>query len=324
VRFESHPVDLYACLGISAAVVLTIAAGVSGPARIALGLPFVLFVPGYVFIFALFPEKPGRHRGIESIERVALSLGMSIAIVPLIGLGLNYTPWGIRLEPIVVSLLIFVTGSSMVGMYRWRRLEPDRRHVVEFQMGWASLGETRLDKALSIALGISIVAAVGALIWAITTPKIGERFTEFYLLGPGGMADEYPTNLTVNQSATIILGIQNHEYENLTYYIEVWLVNQTWDAQQNRTLYRWGIVLDRFNVTLPSRPVKVDEAWTPQWEMNYTFRIPLPGKNKLAFLLYKEAPPALPSPGGPAYEPDAVRTRVENAYREIHLWVDVS
>jgi len=30
----------------------------------------------------------------DGIERVALSFGLSIAIVPLIGLVLNFTPWG--------------------------------------------------------------------------------------------------------------------------------------------------------------------------------------------------------------------------------------
>lgn len=91
-RFENHPIDLYACLLVSAVVWLIICMGVTGPVRIALGLPFVFLVLGYVFIFTLFPEKRGQHRGIDPIERVALSLGMSIAIVPLIGLGLNYPP----------------------------------------------------------------------------------------------------------------------------------------------------------------------------------------------------------------------------------------
>lgn len=52
---------------------------------------------------------------LDTIERVALSLGMSIALVPIIGLLLNYTPWGIRLTPIVLSLLaltiVFATAA---------------------------------------------------------------------------------------------------------------------------------------------------------------------------------------------------------------------
>ncbi len=58
--------------------------------RIFLGLLFVLFLPGYIFVAALFPKKAD----VDSIERVALSFGLSIAIVPLIGLILNYTPLG--------------------------------------------------------------------------------------------------------------------------------------------------------------------------------------------------------------------------------------
>jgi len=62
--------------------------------RIVLGLPFVLFFPGYTLMSALFPKR----EGMSGIERVALSLGVSIAIVPIIGLILNYTIWGIGLE----------------------------------------------------------------------------------------------------------------------------------------------------------------------------------------------------------------------------------
>ncbi len=297
---------------------------VSGRARIALGLLFVLFVPGYVFIFALFPETPSRHKGIEAVERLALSLGMSIAIVPLIGLALNYTPWGIRLKPILISLLIFVLGSSIAGFYRWKRLDPGKRHVIQFEVGWSSMGETRTDKALSVALVFSIAVALATLVWAIATPKIGERFTEFYVLGPGGMASNYPTNLTVNQTGRVILGIQNHEYRNLTYFVEVWLVNQTWDKESNTTIYFWGILLDHFNVSLRSRPINIDKKWTPQREENYTFAIPVAGRNKLAFILYKDRPPALPPRRERLYGPRIIENRLEDAYREIHLWVNVT
>jgi uncharacterized membrane protein len=59
------------------------------PVRIPLGLAMVLFLPGYTLIAALFPEK----EDLDGIERVALSFGLSIAVVPLMGLGLT-TPLG--------------------------------------------------------------------------------------------------------------------------------------------------------------------------------------------------------------------------------------
>ena len=58
--------------------------------RIAFGLPFLLFFPGYVLVAALFT----RAGGMDGIKNIALSFGISIAMTALIGLGLNYTPWG--------------------------------------------------------------------------------------------------------------------------------------------------------------------------------------------------------------------------------------
>ena len=53
-----------------------------------------------------------------------------------------------------------------------------------------------MDRALTIILAISIIVAMVSLVYVIATPKIGEKFTEFYLLSPSGIADDYPRNLT--------------------------------------------------------------------------------------------------------------------------------
>jgi uncharacterized membrane protein len=84
------------------------------PLRKVIGLPFILFFPGYALISFLFPEK----RDLDNIERIALSFGLSIAITPLIGLILNYTPFGIRLMPILLSLSSFNMTFSVLSIYR--------------------------------------------------------------------------------------------------------------------------------------------------------------------------------------------------------------
>jgi hypothetical protein len=112
-------------LTLAAATTIAVFAvpGESYPAiyiRQVLGIIFVLFLPGYAFIKMLFPSKmpiifQNSTENMDTIERVALSLGMSLALVPMVGLILNYTPWGIRLTPIVLSLLaltvIFATAA---------------------------------------------------------------------------------------------------------------------------------------------------------------------------------------------------------------------
>jgi len=99
-----------------------------------LGSVFVLFIPGYVTVEALFPKG----RELDGIERFALSVGLSLALVPLIGLLLNYTPWGIRLTPIVVSLVLFTVGVAVVGVARRFKLAAERFELEKSGMGEAS------------------------------------------------------------------------------------------------------------------------------------------------------------------------------------------
>ncbi|MGC9171042.1 MAG: DUF1616 domain-containing protein [Thermoproteus sp.] len=87
--------------------------------RYVLGAFFVLFLPGYALVEALYP----RGDELSPLERLALSIGLSLAVVPLIGLLLNYTPFGIRLGPIVASLAAFTTAAVIYATYRKYRIE---------------------------------------------------------------------------------------------------------------------------------------------------------------------------------------------------------
>lgn len=89
------------------------------PLRAFFGFILVFFIPGYVFIAALFP---GRDE-LDGIERLALSIGLSICIIVFIGIGLNYTPWGIRLKPILLSISAFSLAFSTICAYRRFRLQ---------------------------------------------------------------------------------------------------------------------------------------------------------------------------------------------------------
>ncbi len=77
------------------------------------GSAFVLFLPGYVSIEALFPKKE-----IDDLERLALSIGLSLAIVALIALLLNYTPWGIRLNSTITSIAAYSVTIGLIAGWR--------------------------------------------------------------------------------------------------------------------------------------------------------------------------------------------------------------
>ena len=83
-------------------------------ARYVAGSILVLFAVGYATVEVLYPGEGG----LSDLERLALSIGLSLAVVPLIGLVLNYTPWGIRLGPVLTSLTLYTTAVSVVAAYR--------------------------------------------------------------------------------------------------------------------------------------------------------------------------------------------------------------
>lgn len=188
-----------------------------GAFRIIIGLPFVLFFPGYTLIAALFTKKDS----IGGIERLALSFGLSLAVVPLIGLILNYV-WEISLYPVLISNTVFIVVMCAVTWLRRRQLPLEQRYEpkIAFEMPqWR--GKSRLDRSLSVILALSIIAAIGTLIYVVASPRVGEKFTEFYILNSDGVAADYPTDLTLGQEAELIVGIINHEQEAATYHVKI-------------------------------------------------------------------------------------------------------
>jgi uncharacterized membrane protein len=196
-----------------------------------LGLPFLLLFPGYALVAALFPRKSA----IGAVERLALSFALSIAVVVLIGLILNYTPWGIKVNPILACVAGLTLGVDAFAVYRRHRLPDEERFSISFDVKlrrWATLN--KWDKALSVMLVISICAlgAVGTIAYRIVTPKQTDKFTEFYILGLEGRAEGYPTELTVGEEVKVVLAIVNHEYvDNVAYSVKI-LIN----GEENKTI----------------------------------------------------------------------------------------
>ena len=79
------------------------------------GTFLVLIPPGYTLVWTLFPSR----RKPAGLNRFALTVAMSLFLVPATGLLLNYTPLGIRPEPIAAIL----GGLSLLFLYVGMRRE---------------------------------------------------------------------------------------------------------------------------------------------------------------------------------------------------------
>jgi uncharacterized membrane protein len=58
---------------------------------------------------------------LDTIERIALSIGLSVAIVPLVGLVLNYSPFGIGFWSIFISMSLLIV--LFFGVYYKRMMQ---------------------------------------------------------------------------------------------------------------------------------------------------------------------------------------------------------
>lgn len=184
--------------------------------RIILGLPFVLFIPGYTLIAALFPRKSS----LESVQRLALSLGLSLAVVPLIGLILNYTTWGINLNSILYSLCGFVFITSIIAWFRQLRLTDSEKIIIHIEITpWNR--RSSMEKVLSIVLIVVLLGLVGVIAFIATNPKSGQSFTEFYALDYKGKVEDAPLEINQGDTVAVTLGIVNHEQRDTIYNIEI-------------------------------------------------------------------------------------------------------
>jgi uncharacterized membrane protein len=289
--------------------------------RILLGLPFLLFIPGYILLSALFPTKK-TIKGIDGMERIALSFALSLAIIPLLGLILNYTPWGIRLESILLSLFFFVIIVSILAIIRWKTTDPKDRFIIFFNISLPK-SQNKLDTILIIFLIISIIITLIAFIYVISMPRAGQPFTEFYLLGPTGKATEYPHILNIGENASVIIGLANHEYKTINYSIEIWLINQTTYYNQsihsNETIYTHMWFIDKIVLTL-NHTATSEKEWKMQWEYNYIFQIKRKGEYKLTFLLF-----TTPTEKYIPYEDykSIAQQKIAAAYERTHLELNV-
>jgi glycosyltransferase involved in cell wall biosynthesis len=85
--------ELLLLLGLSCLLILAIYLLPIPAMRVALGGAYVVFFPGYTLVAALFPGR----RQLDAVERLRLSFGLSMAVMPLIGLVLKMVGTGRRL-----------------------------------------------------------------------------------------------------------------------------------------------------------------------------------------------------------------------------------
>lgn len=296
------------------------------PLRVAFGLAFLLFVPGYAIVAAVWPQASRENHnsadegragadeldesGIDGIERVALSFGMSIALSPLVGFALNFTPFGIRLTPIVFAIGSFSLLATAIAAHRRWQLPPEERFRVAYEPVLDDVRtslfdpETRYDTVLNLLLAIALLVAVASVGYTVAVPDRGDRYTEFYLLTEDEdgelISDGYPTEFVQGEPQSLVVGVTNQEHERVNYTAIVAI--QRVEFQNNSSRVLESTRLDRWDIQLSNNET---------WQLQHTVAPPMTGSElRLTYFLYRGEPP------------ETLTT--ETAYRELHIWVNVS
>ncbi len=295
IHTNERPWDLLVIVILTLVLLLVVAVAPGTMLQTIFGLPFLLFIPGYALISALFPED----EPLDHVERLALSFGLSIALTPLTGLLLNYI-WEISLAPILISLSTLILALSALAYLRRLEIPVEERFDVNLRIDKPNWSEyDTIDKLLAVGTVILLISSVALAAHIITTPRTGERFTEFYILGPGGMADDYMTSLTVNQSSHLMVGIVNREHSTVNYELCIGL------GHEPENMTNAGDIPDDYDISLTNNTylsTNVNLEHLDVWQRHINVTIDEPGSYRLMFFLRVE----------------------DEVYRTLHLWVTVT
>lgn len=297
-------------------------------------LVFSLFVPGYVLTAVLFPEgerssdypnesgkvdsteskkqksTPQATTTISGSERIILSAIFSVALTLSVR-----TVLGLAVESSNSPLPLLTLGGvtmtlAVVAARRRSEIPAGERYRVPYRK-WLATGKDTLfspkprrNVALNVLLVGAVLLAASGIGYTLLVPSQGETFTEFALLTEtkdGELtADDYPQEFTLGEQRQMIVWIGNEERERTRYTVISKL--QEVDVTNNSLTVSRSNRLSTTEQTLDSNETHyLSQAVTPTFE----------GENlRLVFLLYRGQPPNTPT--------------IDNAYRETHIWVNVT
>ncbi|WP_336036862.1 DUF1616 domain-containing protein [Halobacterium yunchengense] len=335
-------------LGTAYAVLVPVAVlalGAAGGVRAALALPFVLFVPGYAFLAAVYPARwsgstaggvesdpvggqaghdLGGNTGLDGIapgERLLLSVVASAALVALLALVVNFSPFGVRSASVYVAVSAFTVACFAVALVRRAGKPTDRRSGVpvrgalnevagQFTVHSSALlaaedgrPTSRREVALNLLVAVAVLSVVAGAAFAYAAPTGDQQFTEFYLVGENETGEytvnAVPSSLDAGEQRTVSPTVTNQEDTAREYTVvaELQRVSRGDGEVSVQATHRLDTMTTE---AAPGETARVDHQVGP-----------LDGGSdyRVVYLLYVGDPPQNPSR--------------ENAHRSVRLWLDV-
>src|SRR6056297_1020465 len=281
-----------------------------GRLRVAVVMPLAVLLPGYALLSALYPSvgAAGTSRtfgtgdadagyALGGPERIALSVALSVAIVPLVAAATNFTPWGIREHPVIIGVAGVTAALTLLAFVRQLRVPAEDRYLpgvpeLLFTPTGRGDGDGTLQM-LNVAILLSFLLVASTAGYAAFNPPQGEQFTEFYVDTKNVDSDVdsmYQRSFPSGEASELTVVVGNRE-ESRTEYTVVAMLQRVED----------GAVVEQQRLT--ERSVTVDQGATTRVPL--TVEPSLTGENlRVKLFLYEGAPS-------------------DDLYRTARLWVSV-
>jgi uncharacterized membrane protein len=304
---ERVPTDLVAVVLVTVAVDLGLLWLAPGPLRFLLALPLLFVLPGYALVCGLFPARASvRGVDLDGLERAALSVPASLAVLAAVGLAMTGAGAVIVAENVLAALSLVVLWGAFVAVLRRRRVSEDQRYdpTLAGAVAGVRAAVARLDggaeTGATLALAGAMVVAAASLGVGFAVPPESPGHDSLHLLTEGAegglVAGGNPDTMERGEPATFVVGVDNEFGESRSYTVVVQLERVGAD----------GAVVDRIELDRLSATVAPGERWTRQHEVTPTTT----GEDlRLSYLLFVGDAPADP-------------TR-EDARHATHVWVTV-
>lgn len=234
--------------------------------RVAVTIPLLLIAPGYAFLAALVPERKRSDEqngfyGLDLIERTTYSVVLSLILVPLLGVLLNFTSSGISLIPVSAVIGTFTLVTSGIGIYRWQSLPPSERYSLGVRRYLGSIRrdlfgvQSRYDYVLNVVFIAALLIAGGGIGYGMIADAGSSGHSELFLAtetenGTLQLSD-YPTEFTRGEPRQLSVGLTNREGKQQSYALRLVLERVEHDRVSERS------VIARYNTTLED-----GEEWT--------------------------------------------------------------
>jgi uncharacterized membrane protein len=196
-------------------------AHVDGPVllRTVAGIPFALFIPGYLLASALFPSS----EGLDGVERIALGFGLSFATIGVAALGIEWSPFSVGATSLTVVLLGSSVTFGLVALVRRSGLASDERYAPGLP-AVAVPAARQWDRMTWLAAGLALAALLLIAIgggWIVSSRLRDETTTEFALFNAQGRPEFYPRTVGAGRAAIVVLEVTNREGREARYRITV-------------------------------------------------------------------------------------------------------